>query len=71
MRKVSASLLGYDYKSIPTAILELENAGVDSWHLDIMDLNFVPNLAFDPWYLDSLSFSKPLVLAQYEMPLCF
>jgi len=60
MREVSASLLGYDYKIIQDSIYKLEKAGVTSWHLDIMDLNFVPNLAFDPAFLDSLEFSKPV-----------
>jgi len=62
MREVSASVLGYDYRTIQESIHRLESAGVDSWHLDVMDLNFVPNLAFDPAFLDSLEFSKPLYI---------
>lgn len=45
MRKInfSASMMCANYANLEKEIYELEEAGIDSFHIDIMDGNFVPN----------------------------
>ena len=44
--EISASLICARLLSLGTELAELESAGVDSIHLDLMDGHFVPNLGF-------------------------
>ncbi|MCA9447232.1 MAG: ribulose-phosphate 3-epimerase, partial [Candidatus Omnitrophica bacterium] len=49
------SLLSSDFTRLGDQVAELEKAGCDLVHLDIMDGHFVPNLTFGPPVVKSLS----------------
>ena len=46
--KVSASILSANFLSLGNEIESVENAGVDSLHLDVMDNHMAPSLSFGP-----------------------
>lgn len=54
MVEVGASILNADFTSLKTDIKRLEKAGVDFFHLDIMDGHLVPNISFGPDIANSL-----------------
>jgi ribulose-phosphate 3-epimerase len=51
---ISASLLAADYARLGEEVQRAEKAGVDSFHFDIMDGHYVPNLALTPDHLKAL-----------------
>lgn len=48
MIKVGASILAADCSCLCKEIRRIENAGIDFFHLDIMDGHFVPNITVGP-----------------------
>ncbi len=46
MIKISPSVLSANFLDLKEQIEKLESAGVDMWHLDVMDGIFVPNISF-------------------------
>ncbi len=54
MTHISASLLAADYARIGEEVQRAEKAGVDSFHFDMMDGHYVPNLALAPHHLTAL-----------------
>lgn len=54
MIHISASLLAADYARLGEEMQRAEKTGVDSFHFDIMDGHYVPNLALAPDHLKAL-----------------
>ncbi len=54
MIHISASLLAADYARLGEEMRRAEKAGVDSFHFDLMDGHYVPNLALAPDHLRAL-----------------
>ena len=48
MIEFSASILNCDFSRLGSEIKAVEEAGVDAFHLDVMDGHFVPNISFGP-----------------------
>lgn len=54
MIQISASLLAADYARLGEEVQRAESAGVDSFHFDLMDGHYVPNIALAPHHLTAL-----------------
>ena len=54
MVQISASLLAADYARLGEEVRRAESAGVDSFHFDMMDGHYMPNLALAPDHLTAL-----------------
>jgi ribulose-phosphate 3-epimerase len=51
--RISASILNADFSFLKDQIAEVENAGVEQLHLDIMDGHFVPNISVGPFIVQT------------------
>lgn len=54
MVHVSASLLAADFSCLGGEVARAEHAGVNSFHFDMMDGHYVPNIALAPDHLSAL-----------------
>lgn len=61
--KISASIMSGDYTNLAAEIARLEEIGIDSLHLDIMDGVFVPNLTFGADFCKAL---RPLTKLPFD-----
>ena len=70
--KLSASVICADLADLASQIKELEEAGVNMFHFDVMDGHFVPNLGLGPVVIEwvrkvtSLPFEAHLMIANPE-----
>lgn len=67
MIKVSPSVLTADFLTLADSIKELEAAGVDMLHLDVMDGIFVPNISFGVPVIKSIKAHTSLPLDVHLM----
>ena len=70
--ELGASLMCADQGNLRSAVLELDRAGIDYFHFDVMDGRFVPNFALGPDAIQSLRadsrrpFDAHLMIAEPE-----
>lgn len=67
MKKIAPSVLSADLSRLADEVKELEEAGAEWIHLDVMDGHFVPNLTFGVPVVESLRKKTGLVLDVHLM----
>ena len=63
----SASILSADFRCLGQQIAEVEQAGADRIHVDVMDGRFVPNITIGPLIVEAARKSTTLPLDVHLM----
>ena len=66
IRKIAPSILSADFTHLGEAIRQIDQAGCDEIHIDIMDGNFVPNITFGPMLVSQI---RPLTAKPFDVHL--
>ena len=64
---IAPSLLAADFSILKEEIANIENAGAEYLHLDVMDGKFVPNISFGPVVIKSLRAHSNLIFDVHLM----
>lgn len=67
MIKIAPSILAADFTKLGAEVLEVEKAGADWIHIDVMDGHFVPNISFGAIVVDAIRPLTNLVLDVHLM----
>ena len=65
--KIFPSLLAADFRCLGQQVEEVEKAGADGVHLDVMDGRFVPNITLGPFVVEAVRKSTALPLDVHLM----
>jgi ribulose-phosphate 3-epimerase len=65
--KIFPSVLSADFRRLGQQIEEIEGAGADGVHLDVMDGRFVPNITIGPFIVEAVRQATPLPLDVHLM----
>ena len=66
MTKIAPSILSADFAKLGDEIKEVEQAGADYIHVDVMDGHFVPNITIGPLIADAI---KPITNLPFDVHL--
>ena len=65
--KIMPSILAADFRSLGQHIADVDQAGADGIHIDVMDGRFVPNITIGPFIVEAIRHSTTLPLDVHLM----